>query len=294
MKIQNAFPLLVFFLLISFSAQAQKPCCAHGAKKKCDKTDASAKFVAMSEDAAFSEAHTEPESLPEDTEYIGELKLINVPDGEDARIYEIKSAYKTNRYLFVFHEWWGLNDHIKSESDRWFKNLRDVNVIAIDLYDGKWTKDREKAAELMQSNDSERSLEIIRAAIDYVGKNATIGTIGWCFGGGWSLQAAIEAGDKAAACVVYYGMPEEDTARLSKLEADVLGIFASQDDWINEEVVSTFEQNMEELDKKLTVEWYDAAHAFANPSNPDYDKEAAKAARTQAFDFLTKAYYLKE
>ncbi|MEX2589805.1 MAG: dienelactone hydrolase family protein [Chitinophagales bacterium] len=248
----------------------------------------------MSEDTAFSEAHTEPESLPEDTEYIGELKLIKVPDGEDARIYEIKSAYKTNRYLFVFHEWWGLNDHIKSESDRWFKNLRDVNVIAIDLYDGKWTKDREKAAELMQSNDSERSLEIIRAAIDYVGKNATIGTIGWCFGGGWSLQAAIEAGDKAAACVVYYGMPEEDTARLSKLEADVLGLFASQDDWINEEVVSTFEQNMEELDKKLIVEWYDAAHAFANPSNPDYDKEAAKAARTQAFDFLTKAYYLKE
>ena len=43
----------------------------------------------------------------------------------------------------------------------------------------------------MQSVNQERALNIVSGAIDFAGKDAKIGTIGWCFGGGWSLQASI-------------------------------------------------------------------------------------------------------
>lgn len=305
MKLKNLSALFSLIFLLVFSSQAQtvkpccaakakKACCASGNKKGCGKSEASAKFVALGNDAEFSEAHEEPEALPDDEEYIGKLKLIKTEGEKEARIYEVKTAYKTNKYLLVFHEWWGLNDYIKSEADKWFKSLKDVNVIAVDLYDGKWTRDLEKAAELMQSNDSERSFEIIQGVLGYVGKNASIATIGWCFGGGWSLQAAIEAGDKTAAAVMYYGMPEDNKERLAKLDAEVFGIFATQDNWINQEIVGAFEENLKELDKDYRLKWYDAAHAFANPSNPDYDKEAAKDAEAKVLKFLAKAYFMDQ
>ena len=41
------------------------------------------------------------------------------------------------------------------------------------------------------------------------GEEANIATLGWCFGGGWSLKTAIQAKDKASACVIYYGSPVE-------------------------------------------------------------------------------------
>lgn len=297
MKIRNAFPLIMLFLSISLMTQAQKPCCAHGAKKSCEKpcakpcskTCSSSKFAALSEDEKFTDAHEEPEEMSEGT-FLGKMNFVEVKGGENARIYEIKSPKETNSYLFVFHEWWGLNDHIKSEADNWYDKLEDVNVIALDLYDGQITDKKEEAAELMQSNDSERSLAIIDAVLGYVGKNASIATVGWCFGGGWSLQAAIEAGDNAKAAVMYYGMPEENMDRLGKLKADLLGVFAEQDDWINKELIGAFEKNLESLDKNFEFYWYDAPHAFANPSNPGFDEKATEDAKSKVLEFLNKAY----
>jgi carboxymethylenebutenolidase len=38
--------------------------------------------------------------------------------------------------------------------------------------------------------------------------------------------------------------------------------------------------------KKLTVDAYDADHAFANPSSPRYNEEAARNARSAVKAFL--------
>jgi carboxymethylenebutenolidase len=81
----------------------------------------------------------------------------------------------------------------------------------------------------MKGADKKRIQQLIRGAYALVGKDAQISTIGWCFGGGWSLQAAIMAGDKARKCVIYYGMPEKDEERLKKLSCPVLGIWAEQE-----------------------------------------------------------------
>ncbi len=138
----------------------------------------------------------------------------------------------------------------------------------------------------MQSVETERAQAIINGAITYAGDEAQIATIGWCFGGGWSLQATILADDQAAGCVMYYGMPVQEAEQIAAIEADVLGIFASQDGHITPEVVNNFEQQMQEANKTIDVHMYDAGHGFANPSNPKYDDEATADAYDKTLAFL--------
>ena len=189
-------------------------------------------------------------------------------------------------YIFVIHEWWGLNDYIKKESEGLWKDLGNVNVIALDLYDQKIASTREDAAKYMQGVNSDRATAIIKGALLYAGPRAKIYTIGWCFGGGWSLQTSLLARDQAAGCVMYYGMPEKDIEKLRNLHADVLGIFGSKDQWINPKLVNQFAADMQSAHKTLIVKEYDADHAFANPSNPSFDREAKEDAYRRVIAFF--------
>jgi carboxymethylenebutenolidase len=66
----------------------------------------------------------------------------------------------------------------------------------------------------------------------------------------------------------------------------VLGIFGNKDQWINPTVVNDFVSDMKKAGKKLEVYRYEADHAFANPSNPIYDKPATEDAYKHVYDFL--------
>jgi carboxymethylenebutenolidase len=193
---------------------------------------------------------------------------------------------KTNNWIFVFQEWWGLNDHIKRESEKLYTDLGNVNVIALDMYDGQLATERDQAGKLMSEFKQERGDAIVKGALDYAGKEAKVGTIGWCFGGGQSMQAALTAANQAKACVIYYGMPEENLDRLKKLKCDVLDIWPKQDQWINKEVTEKFEANMKSAGKKLIVKAYDADHAFANPSNPKHNVEFTADAYKNTLEFF--------
>ncbi len=207
------------------------------------------------------------------------------PDGGQSRALVWKSPGASNAWLVVFHEWWGLNDYIKKESERLWNDLG-INVIDLDLYDGKVAGTRDSAVKYVQAVKTERATAIINGALAYMGKDARIYTIGWCFGGGWSLQAALMAGSQASGCVMYYGMPEKDLDRLKTLHADILGIFANKDQGITPAVVDAFADRMKEAGKKMELHRYDAVHAFANPSNPDYNKEDAEDAYKYTIAFL--------
>ena len=161
-----------------------------------------------------------------------------------------------------------------------------MNVIDLDLYDGQVATIKEDAGKLMQAVKEDRAKAIINGDIAYVGPKAHIATLGWCFGGGWSLQTALIAGKQAVACVMYYGMPEQDVNRLKTLNCDVLGNFANKDQWINTKVVAKFAEDMKAAGKKLYLHQYDADHAFANPSNPVYNSEATKDAYAHTIEFL--------
>jgi carboxymethylenebutenolidase len=244
------------------------------------------RFAMLGADKSFNATHQAPLPFLYTT---GTGKMITFPttDGKDANAYEVKIGKESNKVLFVFQEYWGLNDYIKKEAEKLGTELGDITVYAIDLYDGKVASTADEAGKYMGEAKEERLKTIITGAIAKAGKNAKIYTIGWCFGGGWSMQASLLAGTQAAGCVMYYGMPESDVNKLKNLHADVLGLFATQDKWITPAVVSTFEANMKANGKKLTVKSYDAVHAFANPSNPQkFNKEAAEDAHKQSIAFF--------
>ena len=185
----------------------------------------------------------------------------------------------------MIHEYWGLNDYIKQETEK-LSNKLGINAIAIDLYDNKVASTSDEAGKLMQSVKTERAVNIIKGAYAYAGANAKIFTIGWCFGGGWSLQTALLGGKQAAGCVMFYGMPEQDVNKLKTLNCDVIGFFAEKDGWITPKVVDQFKENMKAAGKNVTTYEYDAVHAFANPSNPKYNKEATEDAYSKAIPFI--------
>jgi carboxymethylenebutenolidase len=272
-----------YFLASSNSEFENKACCA---------VDEFAKFTT---DKEFVNKHPNPIAFDFTPKY-GEMSEIAVEGGEAANVFMVKAKKPTGKYLFVFHEWWGLNDYVKQEVEKYYEDFgRKVNVVAIDLYDGNVATTREDAQKYMQGMDNARATAIVEAITKYTKVKATeasqplqIATIGWCFGGGWSLQGSLLANEYTKATVMYYGMPETDTARIKTIKAPVLGIYANKDKWITPKVMKDFEKSMKEAGKTVTLLGYEADHAFANPSSPAYNDTAAKESRKKTIKFLKK------
>jgi carboxymethylenebutenolidase len=254
-------------------------------KIACCGKSATEQFAAFGSIEAFVKSHPNPMPLKGKV-FEGKDIHFTGTDGKEAHGYEFQTKVKSNKFLFVLHDYFGLGDYAKTESEKLFHDLKDVNVIALDLYDNKSTLNRDTAAMYMQRVSSDRAFAIINGAIKMVGDDAKIGTIGWCFGGGWSLQTAIAAGTHTEACVVYYGMPEKDLNKLKSLHSDVLGIFADKDQWINKKVVDGFTADMISAGKTLTIKHYNADHGFGNPTTAQHDAVAAKDAYQNAVQYL--------
>ncbi len=248
---------------------------------------ATMRFAQLASDKDFRDVHDIPTAYTHQNA-LGKDITFKTTDGQDGTAYFVPAKTKSDKYLLVIHEWWGLNDYIKKESDRLSGELDNVNVLALDLYDGKVATTREEAAQYIQSTKEERAKAIIKGAIEYAGDQAKIGTIGWCFGGGWSLQATMLAGKQAVGCVMFYGMPVQEQSEIQKIDADVLAIFAKQDARITPEVAHKFEDQMQEAGKNITVKIFDAGHGFANPSSESYHQSAAQKANKLALAFLKK------
>jgi carboxymethylenebutenolidase len=179
--------------------------------------------------------------------------------------------------VLVIHEWWGLGGHIRHFADR--LAAEGYAALAVDLYGGKVATTPDEAMQLVKSVDEARAKEILAAGHRFLGEDARVsaskrGVIGWCFGGGWSLQHAIATPDLDAA-VIYYGRLVDDEQQLAKIRADVLAIFGNEDESIPPEAVDRFEAAMKQAGRSITVQRYDANHAFANPSSARYDQSAA-------------------
>lgn len=250
-------------------------------------TSSTEKFAMFASNKEFNANHASPRKYIHISDEGGKMIKFKCADGKDANGYVIMADKKTNNWIFVFQEWWGLNDNIKRQSEELFKDLGNVNVLALDMYDGNLATTPEAAGKFMQEFKQERGDIIVKGALEYVGKNAKFGTIGWCFGGGQSLLASLTAGKQAAACVIYYGMPVDDVEKLKKLNCDVLNIWPTKDKWINKEMMDKFDTNMKAAGKNLTTKPYDADHAFANPSSAgNYNEAAAKDAYANTLAFF--------
>ena len=195
--------------------------------------------------------------------------------------------------LVVIHEWWGLNDWVKEETQK----LADQGYVAlaVDLYRGKIATNSDEAHELMRGLPQDRGTRDLKAAFDYLASRKDvdkdkIGSIGWCMGGGWSMQLAI-AKPRLAACVVNYGALPTDAADIAKILAPVLGNFGAEDRGIPVDAINAFEKTMRADGKSVDVKIYDGAgHAFENPNNTTgYRPEAAADAWKRTLAFLHNA-----
>jgi carboxymethylenebutenolidase len=239
-------------------------------------------------DPQFQALHDSP--LPLDYNGIGKKITFKTMDGTDAKGYFIKAKNKSNKWLLVYQEWWGLNEHIERQSDTFYKDLSEnINVLAVDMYDGKSTSVPQEAGKLMSETKDARLVNIVNGAFAFAGPKAKVANVGWCFGGSWSLRSAILGGKNTVGSVMYYGMPVSDIDELKKLNSDVLGLFATETR-ISKEVIEQFDANMKTAGKKLTYKIFPGVHGFANPSNPKYDEENAKIAYGMALDYLRSKY----
>jgi carboxymethylenebutenolidase len=250
-------------------------------------TDGMAQFA---NDPTFVALHPTP--LPLKFEALGQQITFPTADGATAGAYFVKAKKKSNKWLFVYQEWWGLNDHIKHQADVFYNDLGgNVNVLALDMYDGKSTSDPKEAGKLMQSVVESRLEAIVNGGVAYAGPKAQIANVGWCFGGSWSLKSALLGGKQTIGSVMYYGMPVKDVEKLKTLNTDVLGLFATEQ-YISKQVIEEFAANMKTAGKKLDYKIFDAVHGFSNPSNPKYDEAASKEAYTMAITYLKGKYKL--
>ncbi|MCC7051969.1 MAG: dienelactone hydrolase family protein [Gemmatimonadaceae bacterium] len=190
--------------------------------------------------------------------------------------------------IIVIHEWWGLNDNIKAVTDRYAGE--GFTVLAVDLF-GRVATTPDTAMVLYQAamRDVPSGEANVRAAIAYLkGQGATaLGSVGYCFGGHWSLRTGLTGGADMKGIVMYYGAPITDRTQLARLRAPVLGLFGGLDRGIPVDSVRAMEAQMKSMGRPVTIKVYsDANHAFANPSGQAYNAVAA----TDAWD-LTLAFF---
>ncbi len=234
---------------------------------------------------AFASLHPNPIVVnPADLK--GNMIQFDAADGNKANAYFIPAKKKSNKWLIVIQEWWGLNDNIKMEADQYFQDLGDINVMAVDMYDGKVAATPDSAMKLMRGADMNRMTAIIQGAIKHAGSKASIYSVGWCFGGMWSLQTAILAGPQAKGSIMYYGRPETNMDKLKSIQCDIIGFFGNKDQSPSPAMVDAFEKNMKDAGKNLAVNRYEAGHGFANPSNPSFSAEAKADSYAKAIAFL--------
>ncbi|MBK5921125.1 hypothetical protein CCR80_08785 [Rhodothalassium salexigens] len=188
--------------------------------------------------------------------------------------------------VIAIHEWWGLNDQIKTVTAELAR--QGYVALAVDLYDGVVADTRERASALVRSVDDAEATDTMAAWVDWLraheATTGRLGTVGWCFGGGWSLNTAVAA--PVDACVVYYGRCDRPAEAMARLQGPVLGHFATQDGYIDAAMVDRFADAMNAAARSYTVHWYEADHAFANPTGARYDAADARLAWERTLDFL--------
>lgn len=172
--------------------------------------------------------------------------------------------------IIVIHEWWGLNDWVKEQATK----LSDQGYVAlaIDLYRGRVATTPEEAHELMRGVPEDRAKRDLHAAFEFLAsqpnvKKDRIAAIGWCMGGGYALDVALQE-PALRAVVINYGSLATDISSLKAINASVLGLFGGQDRGITPDDVHRFEKSLKQLGKQVEVAVYpDAGHAFENPNN---------------------------
>jgi carboxymethylenebutenolidase len=199
--------------------------------------------------------------------------------------------------VIMIHENRGINDNIRSMANTLAKQAGYV-VLAVDLFKGVSTNDPSQAMQLVKSvrGNPQEAISNLQAAVKYVSSlpfvdSSKIASIGWCFGGGQSLQLALHSEQHPlVATILYYGTPlVTDKQQLLKIKWPVLGIFGDHDQAIPLQQINMFKAALDADGITNQIHIYKGlGHAFANPSGTNYAPEQTADAWQKTLAFLKK------
>jgi carboxymethylenebutenolidase len=198
--------------------------------------------------------------------------------------------------VIMIHENKGLNDHIKNMAN--LLAQQGYVVLAADMFKGEVVTEQNDSRRLTQTvrSNPENAINNLQAAVEYASSlpnvdPSRIASMGWCFGGGQSLQLALNSQDHPlAATIIYYGSAlVTDNSNLSKIKWPVLGVFGDQDTGIPVEKVNEFKATLDEVGVPNEIYIYKGVgHAFANPSGDNYAPTETQDAWEKTLAFLKK------
>ena len=91
-------------------------------------------------------------------------ETVQIPTGKEMIGGYLATPEKPGRYpgIVVIHEWWGLNDWVKQETEK--LAAEGFVALAVDLYRGKVATDMSEAHELMRGVPDDRATRDLLAA----------------------------------------------------------------------------------------------------------------------------------
>ena len=205
--------------------------------------------------------------------------------------------------VLVVHEWWGLNDYIRSRVNQLAK--MGYVVFAPDMYgNGVSTTDPNEAKRLMgQVAGTPQLRERVAAGLDILRKNQLVdpkrvAAIGFCFGGMTVLELAYSGAD-VAGVVTFHGVlttPQpEDEARI---KSRFLVLHGAEDTFVSPESIAAFQDGL----RRAKADWQmvtfsGAVHAFTNPKADTfgikgigYNPKAAERSWQYMQDFFRETF----
>jgi len=197
--------------------------------------------------------------------------------------------------VLLIHEWWGLNEGIPILADA--LAAEGYVVLAPDAYRGNLTSQIPRAIWMVMTTPEEEIFSDLDTALDHLRDLDTVdpeqvATMGFCFGGGHSLQLGLRHSQSLALTIIYYGalVTEPELLRPLTEGKGVLGIFAEEDQQIFPEEVLEFEAALNSLDVENQITIYpDVGHGFLNEDNFQ-EEGAAGDAWQQTLAFLAERF----
>jgi len=191
--------------------------------------------------------------------------------------------------VVVIHQNRGLDPHIEDVSRR--VALEGFLAIAPDALSplGGTPEDPDKAPPLFQKLDSNSTTLNYIAAVKYLKihslSTGKVGVVGFCWGGEFANQVAVNSPDVIAVVPYYGGQPNSED--VPKIKASLLLHYAGLDERVNKGI-PTFEAALKNASIDYKIYMYEGTkHGFNDDTRAErFNKEAAQLAWERTISFL--------
>ena len=174
--------------------------------------------------------------------------------------------------VLVVHEWWGLDDYIRDRARK--LAALGYSALAVDMYGaGKRADNPQDAGALMNGvlGDMQQGMARFEAGRQALASHAAtdrsrIAAIGYCFGGAVVLHAAKTGMDLAGVVSFHGSLGSMHKPRKGEVKARVLVCHGGADQFISDDEVKNFKQEMDTAGANYRFIVYEGAlHGFTNP-----------------------------